>query len=149
MKKIAIWLSLVFICVLVSCAPTALQQAEEAGERLMELMPPLVLPADAEALGGGGGGGGNSVGSAQLLKTSLSLEELYDFYAGQLSAAGWKLVSEEQSGTTIHSTWEVTDKDGNVLDGTLDVTFGNPSSEITTNPEYTDAYTVSISLTIR
>ncbi len=112
------------------------------------LMPALVMPDDAEALGGGGSG--SSVGSSQYLRTSLSLQELYDFYSGQLSAASWRLVSEEQSEATIYSTWEVTDEEGSLIDGTLEVTFGYPdSSDATMSPEFADAYTVNVSLTLR
>lgn len=149
MKKTFMTVMLAGLLGLAACGPTAVQQAEENGERLMKLMPALVLPDDAEALGGGGGGSVDSVGSTQLLRTSLSLEELNDFYSSQLSAASWQLISEEHSGETIYSTWEVTDEDGSVIDGTLDVTFGNHSSELTTTPEFADAYTVNVTLTLR
>jgi len=141
MKKIFVRTVLAgLLLVLAACAPTASQQVEETGVRLMKLMPALVMPDDAEALGGGGGGSGNSVGSTQYLKTGLSLQELYDFYSDQLSAAGWRLISEEQSGTTIYSMWEVSEEDGSVVDGILEVTFGSP--------DFADAYTVNVTLTI-
>lgn len=150
MKKIFMTVVLAGLLGLAGCGPTALQQAEAAGERLMKVMPPLVMPDDAEALGGGGGGGVGSMGTSQYLRTSLGLQELYDFYSAQLKAADWRLVSEESSESTVISKWEVTDEEGSLIDGTLEVTFGYPdSSDATIDPKLANAYTVSLSLTIR
>lgn len=149
MKNISILFIVVLLGYLVSCAPTALQQAEETGESLMELMPSLEMPDGAEFLTGGGGGGPNTVGTGTTFRSELSLDEVYQHYVAQLSSAGWQLISEEQSETTITSTWQVSEEDGTLVDGTLEVIFGNHSSEITTTPEFADAYTVNVNLTIR
>ncbi len=91
-------------------------------------------------MGGGGGGSETSLGFGATFRSALSLDEVYQHYVAQLTAAGWRLISKESSGTMVTSVWQVTDEDGSLIDGKLDVTFGSP--------DFADAYTVNVGLTL-
>lgn len=102
------------------------------------LVPELILPEDAQPLGGGGGGGNFGMGIETFFTSDLSLEQVNQHCADQLIAAGWTLISEEQSEQTQTSFWEVTDQGGSRWAGKLDVTFSPP--------DFPDTYRVKVAI---
>lgn len=134
MQKILLVLAISMI--LAACSPALPAGPDGLGP---DLIPPLNLPPGAQPVGGGGGGSDTTLGTEQYLRTDLSLDELYDFYAAQLEDAQWRLISVEKSAETITSTWDF-DQAGRAFKGELEVHYGTP--------DMADAYSVSIRVSL-
>lgn len=90
------------------------------------LIPVLAAPTGAQLYGGGGGGGGNGMGMGVVFGSPLSMEEVYQHYADQLEAAGWRFISRQDQSEEVQSFWELTDSLGGIWPARLDITLGAP-----------------------
>lgn len=129
----------IFLLFLVACSPALATPTLPNLDYLTEhLVPQLTLPEDAQPLGGGGGGGNYGMGIETNFASDLAIEEVKQHYADQLIAAGWTLISEEQSEKILTSYWEVSDKSGSRWAGKLEVTLDPPN--------FPDTYRVKVAI---
>ncbi len=92
------------------------------------ILPSLSLPDGITRLGSGSGGGYEGWAySEQRIISQLSVAELDNFVRPQLEKAGWKLVSESQTGPVAWSKWTLTDEKGYKWSGVLIITEGQGS----------------------
>jgi hypothetical protein len=111
-----------------SCAPapTSLEYGDVPEFASENLIPVLNAPAGAQLYGGGGGGGGNGMGLGVVFGSELALDEVYQHYADQLTAAGWRFLSREDETGELRSFWELTDSHGVIWPARFDITLGGP-----------------------
>lgn len=102
------------------------------------IVPVLGMPAGAQPLGGGGGGGGNAAGLAVAFSAPMSREEVYEHYSDQLTMAGWRFISNQDTDEKQTSFWELTDEAGAIWPAKLEIMYDAPIAP--------DAYSVSIFL---
>jgi len=136
-----VFLGLFFVLavVLAGCNSTAATPTLPDLDYLTEhLVPELILPEEAQPLGGGGGGGNYGMGIETYFASDLNIEQVEQHYADQLSAAGWTLISEDQSEKILTSYWEVSDKSGSRWAGKLEVTLDPPN--------FPDTYRVKVAI---
>jgi hypothetical protein len=118
-------LSLVF-ALLTACGPAPVEFQGVPDTVTYDLIPKLTMPPGAQQAGGGGGGGDNASGIAMGFLSELSPEEVHQHYADQLTAAGWRFISQEVREDGLISFWELTDADGAVWPGRCEVTLAGP-----------------------
>ena len=102
--------------VLAACAPQPLV-VEQPDFIPDNMIPPLVLPADASSGGGGGGGGGGpgrqrGQGAQFEFHSELTLEGMHAHFYDQLYDAAWEPRAKEADEASRSTFWEVTDERG-------------------------------------
>lgn len=124
------------LALLAACSPAPVDFQGVPESVTYDLIPKLTMPPGAQQAGGGGGGGDNANGIAMGFLSKLTPDEVHQHYADQLSAAGWRFISQGTREDGVISFWELTDTDGAVWPGRCEVTL--------VGPDLPDLYTVDV-----
>ena len=83
-------------------------------------LPMLAAPNGTRMLNGNSmEGPGNTPAISANLESELNSSSLTAYYADQLKAANWKMMSEDESGPSSWSSWSFEDEDGRAWNGFL------------------------------
>lgn len=89
------------------------------GMSLMNDLPVLELPEDAQSSGGGSGGGGDEYHSSVVVMTNMSRASLVQNLGDQVRSQGWAFDTEWSGDQSSGSIWTKKSSDDELLIGTL------------------------------
>jgi hypothetical protein len=106
------------------CEPGSNQPMDEA----YMMIPTLKAPSGVVVNSGGSSSGGGNAESSSDLRTSLSPQELADYFFSQLQDEGWEPLGQGGADSFSWSTWSITGDQGDQWSGIL-IVLDNPVSQ--------------------
>lgn len=105
-----------------SCADLEEQRRPGHAGPLMELMPSLSLPPDAETTNVGMGGSGDEMSSRVVVSTTKSRQGLLEFLGNQIREQDWVADSAWSGNVSSGSVWSLSSADHGLFVGVLRIT---------------------------